>query len=108
MANWQRLSGDDIDDTEEFAIGDVFDALIPEDVATYYDSFIRNGATVRDRAALELLMKRALSDVLDQVGWFEDDDVLELSAAGTLLIAEDVFAANPAPVLQRVIAAEAE
>ena len=47
MANWQRLSGDDIDDTEEFAIGDVFDALIPEDVATYYDSFIRNGATVR-------------------------------------------------------------
>ena len=108
MANWQRLSGDDIGDTEEFAIGDVVDALIPEDVATYYDSFIRNGATVRDRAALELLMKRALSDVLDQVGWFEDDVVLELSAAGTLLIAEYVCAANPVPVLERVIAAEAE
>ena len=53
-------------------------------------------------------MKRALSDVLDQVGWFEDDDVLELSAAGTLLIAEYVCAANPVPVLERVIAAEAE
>ena len=108
MANWQRLCSDDIDDTEESAVGDVFDALIPEDVATYYDSFVQNGATVRDRAALEQLMKRPLSDVIDQVEWFEDDEVLEISAAGTLLIAEYVCAANPLPLLERVMAKEAE
>ncbi len=103
-----RRCGDGIDDTEDSAVGDVFDALIPEDVATYYDSFVQNGATVRDRAALEQLMKRPLSDVLDQVDSFEDDDVLELSAAGTLLIAEYVCGANPLPVLERVMTKEAE
>ena len=108
MANWQRLCSDDIDDTEESAVGDVFDALIPEDVATYYDSLVQNGATVRDRAALEQLMKRPLSDVRDQVEWFADDEVLEISAAGTLLIAEYVCAANPLPLLERVMAKEAE
>jgi hypothetical protein len=108
MANWQRLCGDGIDDTEESAVGDVFDALIPEDVAAYYDSFVQNGATVRNRATLEQLMKRPLSDVLDQVEWFEDDEALELSAAGTLLIAEYVYAANPLPVLERVMAEEAK
>lgn len=45
MANWQRLATTDLDETEESAVGDVFDLLIPETVATYYDSFVRNGAT---------------------------------------------------------------
>lgn len=53
-------------------------------------------------------MGRSMSDVLDQVEWFEHDEVLELSADGTLLIAKYVCAANPAPVLERVMAEEAE
>jgi hypothetical protein len=108
MANWLRLGGSDLDDTEESAVGEVFGALIPEGVATYYDSFVRNGATVRDREALEGLMHRPMSDVLDHVEWFEHDDVVELSAEGTLLIAEYVCAANPPPILERVMAEEAE
>lgn len=87
MANWQRLSGSDLDETEESAVGEVFDALIAKDVATYYDSFVRDGTTVRDREGLERLMQRPLSDVLDQVEWFEHDNALELSVDGTLLIA---------------------
>lgn len=108
MANWKRLGGSDLDETEESAVGEVFDTLIPEDVVTYYDSFVRNGATVRNREALEHLMRRPMSDVLDHVEWFEHDDVLELSADGTLRIAEHVCAANPSPVLERVMAEEAE
>lgn len=108
MANWQRLSGSDLDETEESAVDEVFGALIPEEIATYYDSFVRNGATVRDRKALESLMRRAMSDVLDHVEWFEHDALLELSAHGTLLIAQHVCAANPTPVLERVMAEEAE
>lgn len=57
---------------------------------------------------MEGLIHRPLSDVLEQVEWFEHDDVLELSTDGTLLIAEYVCAANPAPVLERVMAEEAE
>lgn len=69
MANWQRLDQDVLDETEESAVGDVFDLLIPDSVATYYDSPVRNGATVRDRRALEQLMRRPVGDVLDHVEW---------------------------------------
>lgn len=108
MANWQRLGNSDIDKTEESAVDNVFEILIPDSVATYYDSSVRNGATVRDREALERLMKRPLIDIMDRVEWFEHDDVLELSADGTLLIAEYVCAANPLPVLEVVMAEECE
>ena len=108
MADWQRLSGVDVDETEVSAIDDAFSNLFRTTLRCSIDSFIRYGATVRDRAALELLMKRPLSDDLNQVEWFEDDDVVELSAAGTLMIAEYVCAANPLPILERVMAEEAE
>jgi hypothetical protein len=108
MTNWKRLGHSEIDETEESAVGDIFDLLVPESVAAYYDSCVRNGATVRDRGVLERLMQRPLSDVTDHVEWFEDDDVLELSADGTLLIAEYVCAANPEPVLKRIMTKEAE
>lgn len=108
MANWQRLGSTDLDETEEAAAGEVFYALIPEEVATYYDSFVRNGATVRDREALEALMRRPMTDVLNQVEWFDDDGVLQLSSEGTLLIAQYCCAVNPPPVLDGVMAQEAE
>lgn len=82
MANWRRLSAIDIDEAEEAAVGDVFDLLIPESVAAYYDSSVRNGATVRDRGAMEQLMHHPMDDILNCVEWFEHDDVPELSADG--------------------------
>jgi hypothetical protein len=109
-ANWQRLdgNGDGLYDVEESAVLMVLVALIPEDVAIYHDSRVRHGITVRDGAALEQLMKRPMADVLDHVEWFEYAGKLELSAAGTLLIAEYVTAANPVPVLEAVMAEEVE
>ncbi|MBB3602784.1 hypothetical protein FHT40_002445 [Mycolicibacterium sp. BK556] len=108
MANWQRLESDGLDETEEWAVGEVFSTLIPDDVATYDDSMVRHGTTVRDSAALEQLLDRPISDVLDQVEWFGYDDVLQLSADGTLLIAQYVCGVNPAPILENVMAEEAE
>lgn len=108
MANWQRLDGSELDEVEESAVGDVFHVLIPEAVATYYDSAVRNGATVRDPAALEQLMCCPMSDVLDHVEWFKDGEVFQLSSDGTLLIARHVCAVNPAPVIEHVMAEEAE
>jgi hypothetical protein len=108
MANWRRLSDSEIDEAEESAVGDVFDLLIPEPVATYYDSSVRNGATVRDPVALEHLVRRPMSDLLERVEWFEHDEVLEMSAEGTLLIAQYASAANPAPILERIMREEAQ
>lgn len=108
MANWQRLDSAVIDEIEESAVGEVFDVLIPEAFATYYDSAIRNGATVRNPGALEHIMGCSMVDVLDQVDWFEDGEVLQLSADGTLLIAQYVCAVNPAPVIERVMTDEAK
>ncbi|MEB4211302.1 hypothetical protein [Mycobacterium sp. 94-17] len=108
MANWQRLGEASLDETEEWAVEEVFSVLIPEHVATYYDSLVKNGATVRDRAALEEIIRRPLVGVLERVDWFEHDGVTELCADGTLLIAEYACRANPVPVLDKVMASEAE
>lgn len=45
MANWGRLDHDLLEETEDWAITEVFDLLIPEDVAAYDRSFLKNGAS---------------------------------------------------------------
>lgn len=107
-ANWQRLDGEGLDDAEQRAVLAVLIALIPEDVAIYDNSPPRHGLTVRDLAALEKLMRRPMADVLAQVDWLDDDGEIEVSAAGTLLIAEYVCAANPVVMLEVVAAEETE
>jgi hypothetical protein len=108
MANWQRLGDCSLDEAEEWAVEEVFSLLIPESVATYYDSFVKNGATVRDIVALERIMRRPLLDIMEQVEWFDHDGAIQLCANGTLLVAEYACRANPLPVLDNVIVSEAE
>lgn len=45
MANWQRLDQEALDDTEDCAVTEVFDLLIPEDVAAYDRSCVRHGVS---------------------------------------------------------------
>ncbi|WP_157931069.1 hypothetical protein [Mycobacteroides abscessus] len=107
MADWERIGGGRLDMVEESAVLDVFKLLIPDDVATYYDS-VRHGTTILDRLAMEELLKRPLSDVLDRVEWFDPGYGIELSAEGTLLIAEFICAANSFVVLEHVMGKEGE
>lgn len=106
-ANWRRLGGDGLDDVEQSAVLMVLIGLIPEEVAIYDNSPARHGITVTDVEALEQLMRRPMTAVLDEVEWFDNDGALELSAAGTLLIAEYACAANPPPILEAVTTEEA-
>lgn len=107
MANWERIDGGRLDSVEESAVLDVFQLLIPGDVAIYYDS-TRYGTTILDRHAVEELLKRPLTYVLERAEWFERGSVVELSAEGTLLIAEFACAANSFVVLEHVMSKEAE
>ncbi len=108
MANWERLDHCCLDEAEEWAVEEVFSLLIPDNVAAHYESMVKDGATIRDCVALEQIIRRPLGDVLKQVEWFEHDRVIELSPDGTLLIAEYACRANPLPVLDKVMASEAE
>lgn len=108
MANWQRLDQDALDDTEDWAVTEVFDLLIPEDVAGYDRSCVRHGASVYRPDALEQIISRPLGDVLERGEWFAHNGITELSAMGSLLIAEYACAANPPLVLDKVMASEAE
>lgn len=108
MANWARLDSEGLDEIEQRAVLMVLIALIPEEVAIYDNSQARHGITVDDVRALETLMQRPMSDVLEQVEWFECDEALELSSAGTILVSEYVCSANPMKMLETVMADEAQ
>lgn len=110
-ANWLRLSGngESLDETEQSAVLDVLVALaVPDEVVMYDNSPVRHGTSIGDVVAVERLMKRPVSDVLDQVEWFEYQGELELSALGTLLMTEYIASANPVPLLEAVVAEEAK
>jgi hypothetical protein len=108
MANWQRLDQEALDDTEDWAVTEVFDLLIPEDVAAYDRSCVRHGVSVYRSEALEQIMRRPMIEALEQVEWFAHDGITDLSAKGSLLVAECACAANPPLVLDKVMASEAE
>lgn len=109
-SNWLRLNGngDGLDDAEQSAVLAVLIALVPEDIAIYDNSPVRHGISISDVPALERLMKRSIGHILDQVEWFDYQGELELSSVGTLLMAEYVASANPVPMLEVVVAEEAE
>jgi hypothetical protein len=108
MAYWKRLDQEALDDTEDWAVTEVFDLLIPEDVAAYDRSCVRHGASVYSSEALESIMRRPMIDVLEHLEWFAHDGITELSAKGSVLVAEYACAANPPLVLDKVMASEAE
>lgn len=108
MAEWQRLDGNSLDEAEDWAVTDVFELLIPEGVAAFDRSLVTHGASVYERDPLEMILRRSLDEALAQVDWFEHDGIIELSACGSVLLAEYACRANPSPVLEKVMADEAE
>ncbi len=107
MANWQRIEFE-LTDAEDGAASEVFDALIPADVATCEWSQVRYATAVHDRAALERFLEANLEEVLVGVPSFDHEGVLMVSPEGTLRIAEVMCTRRPADVLAWVMAEEAE
>jgi len=107
MANWARIEFE-LTDAEDGASSEVFDALIPTEVATCEWSPVRYATAVHDQAALERLLDADLDEVLVDVPSFDHDGVLMVSPEGTLRIAEVICARRPAEVLAWVMTEEAE
>lgn len=107
MANWQRIDFD-LTEVEDAAACEVFDNLIPAEIATYEWSPVRYATGIHDRARLEELLGMELAELLDGVPSFEHNEVLMVSPEGTLRIAEALCEKRPADVLAWVMKEEEE
>jgi hypothetical protein len=108
MANWRRISDGPLDSIEEGCVEEAFRLLIPESVAEISWSPVSGATEIHDRAGLERIIGRPGEEILGEVEWFELNDSVMVSPAGTLLIAEAACRVNPAPVLGLVIEEETE
>lgn len=108
MANWERIDQAELTDSEQSAVGQVFDLLIPDEVAEYEWSPVRYATRVHQRQALQALIGIAVDDLVEQAEGFVLDGDVMLSADGTLMIAECACRINPMPVLDWVLEDEKE
>ncbi len=106
MANWQRLSGFEIDTVEEAAVEVVYELLLPPEVATWEWKPIRFATAVHDQQALADLMRAPVDDVLSSVASFDLSGALMLSCEGSLLIAERLCRMHSMRVLGAVVEEE--
>lgn len=103
MANWERIDQVELTDPEQTAVDQVFDLLIPSEVAECEWSSVRYTTRVHQRNALHVLIGIAVEDLLTQYEGFDLDGDVMLSADGTLAIAECACRINPMPILDWVL-----
>jgi len=106
MVNWRRIDDLELDDVERACVEEVFQALIPTDVAELLRSPVGCATAVRDRARTSELIDVPIEEVLASVEWFDHVDGLMLSPTATMFIAEAACRANPTPILNQIIEEE--
>ncbi|WP_280500590.1 hypothetical protein [Nocardia farcinica] len=109
-ANWERLNEDHYEMTavEEYAVAQVFSTLIPDEVAEIEGRPIRDCIAVHDVTALEQILQIPMEKLTADIAWFEADDVVHLSSAACILMAELACRQNPTPILELVLKDEGE
>ncbi|MEU8180271.1 hypothetical protein AB0B86_05770 [Micromonospora sp. NPDC049047] len=107
MANWHRIDDRNLDNTEEACVEQVYQLLIPEDVAEMEWSPVSCATTVHDATRLAEITHRPIEEILVGVEWFDLNASKMVSPAGTLLLAELACRANPTPVLNIIMEEEA-
>ncbi|WNV90353.1 hypothetical protein [Umezawaea sp. Da 62-37] len=105
MADWERVSAFELTDIEGSAVGLVFDALIPDEVAELRWS--PHVTEIIDPVKLESLIGLPTEELIERVEFLTDGDGHRvLSQEGTLLIAELACQVNPMPILDLVVEEE--
>lgn len=109
MSNCQRLRDDaNLTDTEESAISEVFDRIVPEDIATCEWDPVKYAVTVHDPSRFESVFDVQLTEIMSSGEWFERDGTTLLSPAAALICAELACHQNPVPILDWIIGEEKE
>ncbi|GAA0902696.1 hypothetical protein Vau01_111910 [Virgisporangium aurantiacum] len=108
QADWQRINDFDLDSVEQSAVGTVYTALVPEEVAELDWRPVENATIIKDRTALADILQIPVEEILARAQWFTTDDTTVVSPAGTLVIAGAACRAHPHTILEHVIVEEAE
>lgn len=108
MANWQRIDDSDLDDVERWCAGQVFELLVPVDIAEPDWDPVKDALAIRDLASLADRTGLTAEDVLATGERFDLDGTIMLSPKGTLAIAIAACRREPMPVLNWIIERETE
>lgn len=109
MAHWQRfLNEEPLDRIEDGAVAFVFQEIVPGSIANLGWKYSRSTAIVKDRAALAALIGVTVSEVLDELDYFEDGGAVVVSPEGTMRLAAAIAHANHKPILDWVVKDEEE
>ncbi|MDM8083779.1 hypothetical protein QUV83_03240 [Cellulomonas cellasea] len=106
--NWERAAEADLTEHESDGIFQVFELLIPADVATLSWRPVRQAVFVADTVKLETLTGIPFVELASQVHSFTLDGDQVVSPEGALVIAELACHVNPMPVLEWIVKAEKE
>ena len=106
MANWQHVDDLALDDVEQRCVYQVYELLIPEEIAEAEWSPVRmprpSGSWPGSKPS-----SANLDEILDEVAWFAPDKAtVTMSPAGTLLVAEAACRANSNQILEKIIEEE--
>lgn len=108
MEAWNRLSAETIDRNESSALWTVLELLIPDDVAELYLAPVDDALVVHDEEALETLTDLRISALLRDRAWTKYDGKPCLSPLASLTVAEMACRKRPGPVLEWIMAEEAQ
>ncbi|WP_063046011.1 hypothetical protein [Nocardia pseudovaccinii] len=107
MSNWERLQDEyDLTQAEEYAIDQVFDLLVPEEVATCDLRPAKYAVEIYSREKFEELLGTPLAEITSTAASFDLDAATIFSAVGALMAAELICHHNPMPVLDWVMEEE--
>lgn len=103
MRHWERFTEQAMDRHEEDAVERVFTLLIPGRAATLDWHYSVWTTRILDADTLETVIGIPVSEVLESVDWYAEEEETVVSPEGTMRIAEYACRVNPIPVLDAVV-----
>ncbi|MCI9872786.1 hypothetical protein [Arthrobacter humicola] len=108
MDGWSRLKAESIDKNESSAMWAALELVIPSEVAELFVAPVDDALVVHDQPALETLTGQPLSAFQAKHSWIGYDGKPCLSPLASLSVVEMACRKNPTPVLDLVMAEEAD
>lgn len=103
MAHWERFTEQAMDRHEEDAVEQVFTLLVPNEAAALDWHHSVWTTRILDAGALGTVIGIQVSELLESVDSYVDEEEAVVSPEGTMRIAEYACRVNPMPVLDAVI-----